>query len=99
MFLSSMAPLFLTKEKIMFNNVARLSKEQRENHPQKFTQADISILLGYKNGQIVSNWERAKCCIPIKAMKHFCEITQTPVELMRQAYIDDQLAKFNKAFE
>jgi transcriptional regulator with XRE-family HTH domain len=38
-----------------------------------FTQAEIAKLLGYKNAQFVSNFERAMSYPPIKDLKFICK--------------------------
>jgi len=47
-------------------------KQRREDNG--LTQDQLSKLLGYKNGQYLSNIERGLCGIPQKNIKHFADI-------------------------
>ncbi len=72
-----------------FSHIAALIKKKRLSHPQGLSQSDLSHLLGYKNGQFISNVERALCNIPFKMMNKVCDILQiTPAEI-RQAMLND----------
>lgn len=57
-----------------FSNMANLVKTKRMEHPKRYTQTELSHLLGYKNGQFVSNIERGICGLPLKSIRRFCEI-------------------------
>ena len=57
-----------------FKSIARLIRAKRQNHPQEFSQSELSHLLGYKNGQFISNVERGLCNIPLKMLGKVCEI-------------------------
>ena len=61
-----------------FKNVAKLVKTSRINHPKEYSQSDLSTLLGYKNGQFVSNVERALCSIPLKMLVKVSTILNIP---------------------
>ena len=52
-----------------FKNIAELIKTKRLQHPKGYSQSELSHLLGYKNGQFISNVERALCNIPFSV--HF----------------------------
>ena len=45
-----------------FKNIARLTKNLRTAN--NMSQLELSKMLGFKNGQFISNIERAKCSIP-----------------------------------
>ncbi len=49
-----------------FKNIAKLIRTKRLQHPKAYSQSELSHLLGYKNGQFISNVERALCNIPLK---------------------------------
>lgn len=56
-----------------FNNIAKLVKEKRLASTQGLSQNDLSKLLGYKNGQFISNVERGLCGVPFKNLNKLCE--------------------------
>lgn len=65
-----------------FKHIATLVKTKRVAHPKNYSQSDLSELLGYKNGQFISNVERGLCNVPLKMMKQVAEILDiTPEEL------------------
>lgn len=72
-----------------FNHIAALIKKKRLSHPQGLSQSDLSHLLGYKNGQFISNVERALCNIPFKMMNKVCDILQIVPADIRQAMLSD----------
>ena len=72
-----------------FNNIASLIKRKRLAHPKGLSQSDLSHLLGYKNGQFISNVERALCNIPFKMMNKVCDILQIAPAEIRQAMLND----------
>ncbi|HAZ13300.1 MAG: hypothetical protein A2X86_15240 [Bdellovibrionales bacterium GWA2_49_15] len=72
-----------------FKSIARLIRAKRQNHPQKFSQSELSHLLGYKNGQFISNVERGLCNIPLKMLGKVCEILHIGPQEMKQAMIVD----------
>lgn len=49
-----------------FKHIARLIRVKRAEHEKRYSQNDLSKLLGMKNGQFISNIERGLCSIPIK---------------------------------
>ena len=51
-----------------FKNIAKLIRTKRLQHPKGYSQSELSHLLGYKNGQFISNVERALCNIPLKML-------------------------------
>ena len=57
-----------------FKNLAILVKNKRMAHPQKYSQAELSDMLGYKNGQFISNVERSLCHLPFKILPKVCEV-------------------------
>jgi len=46
-------------------------------------------MLGYKNGQFISNVERALCNIPLKMLSQISEILEIPRSELRDAILDD----------
>jgi transcriptional regulator with XRE-family HTH domain len=72
-----------------FEHIAKLIKEKRVGHPKGFSQTDLSHLLGYKNGQFISNVERGLCSIPLKMLSKVCHILQINREEMKLAVMKD----------
>ena len=64
-------------------------RAKRQNHPQEFSQSELSHLLGYKNGQFISNVERGLCNIPLKMLGKVCEILHIGPQEMKQAMMVD----------
>ena len=79
-----------------FNNVAKLIKEKRKAHPEKLSQSDLSNLLGYKNGQFISNVERGLCCIPLKMLKNACRILNIEPDQLKDAMMKDHKENLEK---
>jgi transcriptional regulator with XRE-family HTH domain len=86
-----------------FKNIAKLIRAKRLGHPKGYSQSELSQLLGYKNGQFISNVERALCNIPLKMLQKVSEILDAnPNELKRailkdhEETLDNHLSK-NKA--
>lgn len=72
-----------------FNNIAKLVKSRRLNHPKRYSQSELSSLLGYKNGQFISNVERALCNVPLKMLTKIAEILDISQGELKQAILAD----------
>ena len=72
-----------------FKSIAKLIKSKRLGHPKGNSQSELSHLLGYKNGQFISNVERALCNIPLKMLRKASEVLDIPTEDLKQAILDD----------
>lgn len=72
-----------------FNNIATLVKTKRLAHPQGLSQSDLSHILGYKNGQFISNVERALCNIPFKMIGKLCRVLNIESEEIKAAMLKD----------
>lgn len=72
-----------------FENIAKLIRTKRLNHPKGYSQSELSHLLGYKNGQFISNVERALCNIPLKMLGKVSEILDIDSEDIKQAILKD----------
>ena len=72
-----------------FENIAKLIKTKRLGHPKGYSQSELSHLLGYKNGQFISNVERALCNIPLKMLGRVSEILDIDSEDIKQAILRD----------
>ncbi len=82
-----------------FNHIAALIKSKRLSHPQGLSQSDLSHLLGYKNGQFISNVERALCNIPFKMMNKVCDILHITPDEISTAMLHDYRDTINSYFE
>lgn len=72
-----------------FSHIAALVKRKRLAHPRHLSQSDLSALLGYKNGQFISNVERALCNIPFKMIGKVCEVLDISAEEIKLAMMKD----------
>lgn len=73
-----------------FEHIAKLIKTKRMGHPKGYSQSELSNLLGYKNGQFISNVERALCNIPLKMLSRVSEILDIDPEELREVILKDQ---------
>ena len=73
-----------------FEHIAKLIRSRRVNHPKGYSQSELSHLLGYKNGQFISNVERALCNIPLKMLRKVSEILNISPEELKAAILRDQ---------
>ncbi len=78
-----------------FKNIAYLIRTKRINHPKGYSQSELSNLLGYKNGQFISNVERALCNIPLKMLKKVSEVLDISSEELKDAILKDQEETLN----
>lgn len=72
-----------------FKNIAELIKVKRLDHPQKFSQSELSNALGYRNGQFISNVERGLCSIPLKGIHKVSEVLNVEPETVKMAILKD----------
>tara|TARA_R110002049_G_scaffold261543_1_gene437652 strand:+ start:1395 stop:1733 length:339 start_codon:yes stop_codon:yes gene_type:complete len=72
-----------------FKNIGKFVKDGRQKHPQFYSQNQLSKLLGYKNGQFISNVERGLCGIPLKGIKKLIEVLDLNENDLKQAMIKD----------
>ncbi|MEE3077699.1 MAG: helix-turn-helix transcriptional regulator [Bdellovibrionota bacterium] len=82
-----------------FENIAKLIKTKRIQHPKGYSQSELSHLLGYKNGQFISNVERALCNIPLKMLNRVCEILDIDRNELRDAILKDHEITLNNYLE
>ena len=78
-----------------FENIAKLIRTKRINHTKGYSQSELSNLLGYKNGQFISNVERALCSIPLKMLRKVSEVLDISSEELKEAILKDQEATLN----
>lgn len=72
-----------------FKNIATLVRTKRIGHPKNYSQSDLSLLLGYKNDQFISNVERGLCNVPLKMMKKISEVLDINPEELKAAILKD----------
>lgn len=75
--------------KAQFKNIGNLVKESRTKLDPAVSQQDLSSLLGYKNGQFVSNIERGLCAIPAKHISSLSAIIKVPPSEIINAMVED----------
>lgn len=63
--------------KRVFKNVAHFLRTERESIG--LSQGELASILGWNNGQCVSNIERAKCSIPLAAIPDMAKALRCPV--------------------
>lgn len=73
-----------------FDNIAKLIREKRTQHPKGYSQSELSNLLGYKNGQFISNVERGLCNIPLKMLTKVAQILDISHADLKESIIKDQ---------
>ena len=78
-----------------FKNIAMLIKTRRLAHPKGYSQSELSNLLGYKNGQFISNVERALCNIPLKMLTKVSEVLDIQAMELKTAILKDQEETLN----
>jgi len=72
-----------------FKNIAQLIRTKRLQHPKGYSQSELSHLLGYKNGQFISNVERALCNIPLKMLVRVSEVLDIHSDDLKKAILKD----------
>ncbi|MCT4640797.1 MAG: helix-turn-helix transcriptional regulator [Bacteriovoracaceae bacterium] len=72
-----------------FRNIAHLIRNKRLQHPKGYSQSELSHLLGYKNGQFISNVERALCNIPLKMLGRVSEVLDIDSSELKEAILRD----------
>ncbi len=72
-----------------FKNIAKLIRTKRINHPKNLSQSDLSQMLGYKNGQFISNVERGLCNVPLKMLKKISDVLDIEHRELKEAILRD----------
>jgi transcriptional regulator with XRE-family HTH domain len=76
-------------KKRSFRHIAALVKNYRKNNSQRLGQEELSQLLGYKNGQFISNVEREKCSVPLKTLSKLEKVLEIPQNELIEAVVND----------
>lgn len=82
-----------------FKNIALLIRTKRLSHPKSYSQSELSKLLGYKNGQFISNVERGLCNIPLKMLSKVSVILDITKEELKSTILRDQEQTLNNFLE
>lgn len=82
-----------------FKHIATLVKSKRINHPKNYSQSELSEMLGYKNGQFISNVERGLCSIPLKMMGKVSEILGISPEELKKSVLKDHEETLSNYFD
>lgn len=80
-----------------FNKTAKLIKAYRLNSP--YSQTELAPLLGYKNGQFVSNVERGLCSVPVKKHKKLSKLLAIPLKEIANAHFEDFRENYRVALD
>lgn len=78
-----------------FRNVATLVRKARNQ--SNYSQEVLSTILGYTNGQFVSNIERGLCSVPTKKAQELCEVLDICPEDLIEAVLADKEAELRYA--
>ncbi len=78
-----------------FKHIATLIRNKRLQHPKGYSQSELSHLLGYKNGQFISNVERALCNIPLKMLGKVSEVLTIDPNELKAAILKDHEETLN----
>jgi len=70
-----------------FSRIAQAVSEARKK--KEMSQVELAKLLGYKNGQFISNVERGKCSIPVEKIFLLSKILSVNSIVFGQALITD----------
>lgn len=73
-----------------FSNIASLVREGRSAN--NLSQVQLSEVLGYKNGQFISNVERGLCSIPISKINSLAKAIKTDSNIIVTAMVADEEA-------
>jgi len=72
-----------------FNHIAKFLKDKRTHHPKEYSQSELSHILGYKNGQFISNVERGLCSVPLKSLPKICEVLEINKDELKKVLLED----------
>ncbi len=78
-----------------FKHIAKLIRTKRLEHPRAYSQSELSHMLGYKNGQFISNVERSLCNIPLKMLVKVSDVLDINPEELKAAILADHEETLN----
>ena len=79
------------------NNIGALLKDSRLK--KRLSQKQAGSLMGYLNGQYLSNIERGTCPAPLPMLKQLSKIYAISPARIKKAYMLDESEKFDTAME
>lgn len=82
-----------------FGHIAKLIRDARLRHPKRYSQTELSKLLGYKNGQFISNIERGLCSIPVKSLGLLADTLELSREEIKAALLKDMEQTLDNYFK
>lgn len=82
-----------------FKHIATLIRMKRITHPKQYSQSDLSLHLGYKNGQFISNVERGLCNVPLKMLKQISLVLNIDPKEVKEALLKDHAQTLDNYFE
>ena len=72
-----------------FRYIGRYLRQKRLLHPKFYSQNKLSKLLGYKNGQFISNVERGICGVPLKSLHILIDALDLDKEEVKEIMLKD----------
>ena len=72
-------------------NLPKLISYARERHA--ITQSDLARYLGYTTSQLISNFERGLCSLPIDRFSDIAKCLKLNINDLIEEYIEDERAK------
>jgi transcriptional regulator with XRE-family HTH domain len=80
----------MNEEKLRcFKYIAKLIRTKRLSHTKRYSQSELSQILGYKNGQFISNVERGLCNIPLKMLHKVAGILDINHDELKESLLQD----------
>lgn len=86
------------KVKKTWNHIAKLVREARLGMSPIPSQSAVGRILGYKNGQFLSNVERALCGIPLDQITMLCDELNIDPVAAKEAMMKDMSDSIDLAF-
>jgi hypothetical protein len=86
-----------------FSNIASVIKTYRlrklsDDGRRPISQTQLSEVIGYRNGQFISNVERGLCSVPLKKLSLICDVLNVPKKVIAEALIKDYQDDINHFF-
>lgn len=81
------------------NHVATLIKTKRSEHPKRYSQDELSALLGFKCNTLIARVEDAQKHVPFKVMPKITKILDIKQDDFIKAALKDHEESLDKFFE
>ncbi|MDO9183643.1 MAG: helix-turn-helix transcriptional regulator [Bacteriovorax sp.] len=82
-----------------FNNIATFVKKKRTEHHRKYSQDELSTLLGLKSNHLISKIEAAACSVPLKTLPKLAKILEVHPDEFKEAIIKDHQESLDRYFK